>query len=104
MYEIRSETINLEGKDVTVYERDIYNHNVLTVSAGTNGLKDAGLDTWEVKTIFGIHDNGGTNMFVTSDEDGFHVILRGAAELETVIRALEFILQVLKDQKDGVVD
>lgn len=104
MHEIRSATINLEGKNVTVYERDVYNHNVLTASAGTNGLQEAGMEKWDVKTVFGIRNSGGTNMDVITDKDGFHVILRGGAELETTIRALEFILRVLKDGKDGVVD
>lgn len=104
MYEVKRKVYEIDGTEIPLYERDVYDHNVLTVQAGTAGYNTPGAEKTSTKTVFSIRDNGCTNWDIATTQDGILVTMRGDSELVTMIKALEFILRVLKDEKDGVHD
>lgn len=108
MYEIKAATERVDGHEVEVYSREIYNCNILGVSAGTTGY--CGGDSGHgCRTIIRITDLGGTDLkahvtprtYPSGSADAVEIVLGGDAELETIIEGLEFILQALKDGRDG---
>lgn len=109
MFEIRENRKQLfDGTEITTYSREIVSANNLQVEAGTTGFM--GGDTGHGgRTYFRISDEGGTDIHVTPFIDkygcnGFEVTLGGDCELETMIRALKFILKVLEDESEEVYD
>ena len=103
MYEVTERRRKLyDGKEITTYTRYIESANILQVEAGTTGYQggDAGHGG---RTYFRIEDKGGTHIRVDPITDslgcsGFEVTLGGDCELETMIRALKFVLKVLKKE------
>ncbi len=96
---------DVNGIPVKTFIKDITDFNILTVEVGTTGYK-GGDSGHGGRTFFSIQDNGGTNIEVRRTENvhgvcgGFEVELGGDAELSTITQALEFILTVLKTQKN----
>lgn len=96
-------TVN--GVTVKTFIKDIADFNILTVEVGTTGYK-GGDSSHGGRTFFSVQDSGGTDIEVRRTENGhdacggFEVELGGDAELSTITQALEFILTVLKTQKD----
>ena len=107
MYEVICGEREVGGVAVETFKRDIYDANVLEVEAGTNGYK-GGDKRHGSRTYFRIQDMGGTDIQVrvTHDgrgrEDGVVVALGGDCELTTIIKALEFIIKVLDEQRRGI--
>lgn len=107
MHEIKENRKMVHGQEVTTFEREIYNCNVLSVEAGTNGYH--GGDTGHgSRTYICIRDEAGTDIHARPlgkyGDEGVEIMLGGDAELETMIKALEFITKVLKDQAAEVYD
>lgn len=80
----------------------------MEIEAGTTGY--CGGDSGHGgRTYFSIKDLGGTDLHAEADKDKFgsthevKILVGGDAELTTMIEALEFILQVLKDGADETV-
>ena len=91
-----------DGIEITTYSREIDNANILSVEAGTTGYE--GGDTGHGgRTYFKIENLGGTDIRVQPiGEDGWmgvEVFLGGDSEMETIIDALKFIVEVLEDQR-----
>ncbi len=109
MFEIKEkQRILPDGTEITTFERDIYNCNILSVEAGTTGYK-GGDSRYGGRTYFRISDEGGTDMSVRVKEnrfgaESFEVILGGDTELETIITALKFIVVALEDQRHEIHD
>ena len=120
MYLIEAEQHTLpDGVTITKFSREITSANILSVEAGTTGYM--GGDTGHGgRTYFCIKNCGGTDIrvrLIVNGQpigdgehaengwiDGFEVILGGDTELETIIRALKFIVKVLEDGAEGVND
>lgn len=109
MYEVTERRRKLEdGTEITTYTRDVVSCNILQVEAGTNGYQggDSGHGS---RTYFRIQDEASTDMEIKPIVskwgcDGFEVCLGGDCELETMIRALKFIVKVLEDESQEVYD
>ncbi|TCS80289.1 hypothetical protein EDD59_106115 [Muricomes intestini] len=97
-----------DGTSITTYSREIESANVLEAEAGTTGYM--GGDTGHGgRTFFRVTDLGGTDIRVNPIQDrygngGFEVTLGGDCELETMIMALKFIVQVLEEESKEVYD
>ncbi len=108
MYEIKEKRRLLpDGKEITTFTREVVSSNILEVEAGTTGCM--GGDTGHGgRTYFRIEDSGGTDIQVHPigwyGEEGFEVFLGGDCELETMIRALKFITQVLEEESQKEYD
>ena len=91
-----------DGIEITTYSREIDNANILSVEAGTTGY-EGGDSGHGGRTYFKIEDLGGTDIEVhpigEDGLEGFEVFLGGDSELNTIIDALKFIVEVLEDQK-----
>ena len=87
MYEVTSNEEEINGEFVTVWKRDVVNCNILTVSAGTTGLK-GGDSGHGGRTVIRIEDSGSTNIEVKlipgdrACNQGIEIKLGGDAELE----------------------
>jgi hypothetical protein len=82
---------------VTLHEKEFWSANGLKVSVGTTGRK--GGDTGHGgRTVFAIHDIGGTDMKVIPDANGVTIELGGDTELMTFYEALLFAAQVLREE------
>lgn len=109
MYEIKENRRTLrDGTEITTYTRDVVSANILQVEAGTNGYQggDSGHGS---RTYFRIKDEGSTDMNIETHINRyggseFEVTLGGDCELETMIRALKFIVKVLEDESQEVYD
>lgn len=109
MYEVTERRRKLEdGTEITTYTRDVVSANILQVEAGTNGYQggDSGHGS---RTYFRIKDEGSTDMNIETHINRyggseFEVTLGGDCELETMIRALKFIVKVLEDESQEVYD
>ena len=109
MYEVTERRRKLEdGTEITTYTREVVSCNILEVEAGTTGYQ--GGDTGHGgRTYFRIQDLGSTDMGIKPlvskwGCDGFEVTLGGDCELETMIRALKFIVKVLEEESQEVYD
>ena len=106
MFEIKENRRVLpDGTEITTYSRDVISANILEVEAGITGYK--GGDTGHGgRTYFRIADAASTDIQVHPlgryADEGFEVILGGDCELETMIRALKFITQVLEEEAEEV--
>ena len=83
---------------------------MLEVEAGTNGFKGGNAEHGS-RTYFRITDIGNTDMFVktsrrpfSNNTESVEFILGGDCELETIIRALKFVVKVLEEESAEVVD
>jgi hypothetical protein len=99
MFEIKENRRVLpDGTEITTYSRDIVSANILEVEAGTTGYK-GGDSGHGGRTYFRIADAASTDIQVHPigryADEGFEVILGGDCELETMIRALKFITQIM---------
>jgi hypothetical protein len=110
MYEIKETSERVDGSMVEVFSREIYNCNVLGVSAGTTGY--CGGDSGHgCRTIIRISDLGGTDLrarviprrYPAPDNaaEEVEIVLGGDAELQTIIEGLKFILRALEDGKES---
>lgn len=109
MYEVKDNSrILKDGTEISTYTREVVSCNILEVEAGTTGYR--GGDTGHGgRTYFRIKDAACTDMEVKPIVskwgcDGFEVTLGGDCELETMIRALKFIVKVLEDESQEVYD
>ncbi|MCH4007875.1 MAG: hypothetical protein LKE59_12125 [Eubacterium sp.] len=103
MYETRIDTRQVKGKEIETWKREIFDANILSVEAGTNGY--CGGDTGHgSRTYIRIEDMAGTDITVRplrnyfKDNSGLELILGGDSELSTILEALKFITKVLTDQ------
>ena len=112
MYAVEENRITLpDGEIVTTYSRIVENGNMIWAEAGTTGYVGDATNS-AGRTYFRIENDLGTNLRIrvlANDQmieekgaDGFEVILSGDTELETIIRALKFIVKVLEDGAEGV--
>jgi len=107
MYEIKETLKEIDGHSVITYQRDIVDHNILEVEAGTNGYHGKPYEGG--CTYFRIKDAGSTCMKINLipnhyNAPEFEVILAGDSELDTIIEALKFITQALEDGRKEVFD
>lgn len=84
------------GTEITTYSHIVYGANSLEVEAGTTGLM-GGDSGHGGRTYFSVKDAGATDIEVRNFSGGFEVTLGGDSELETIIRALRFITNVLDE-------
>lgn len=103
MYETKLNTRKVNGKEIETWEREIYDANILSVEAGTNGYQ--GGDTGHgCRTYIRISDEGGTDISARAitdrfgDTHGVEIALGGDSELSTIIEAMKFATKVLEDQ------
>ena len=103
MFEIKEKQKVLpDGTRITTFTREITGANMLEVEAGTNGFKGGNAEHGS-RTYFRIRDLGGTDMFVKTSRRPFSNNT-GDCELETIIRALKFVVKVLEEESAEVVD
>lgn len=111
MFEIKEKQKVLpDGTRLTTFTREVISSNAIEVEAGTNGFKGGNAEHGS-RTYFRIGDLGGTDMFVKTSRRPFsnntesaEFILGGDCELETIIRALKFVVKVLEEESAEVVD
>ena len=111
MFEIKEKQKVLpDGTRITTFTREITGANMLEVEAGTNGFKGGNAEHGS-RTYFRITDIGNTDMFVktfrrpySNNTESAEFILGGDCELETIIRALKFVVKVLEEESAEVVD
>ena len=111
MFEIKEKQKVLpDGTRITTFTREITGANMLEVEAGTNGFKGGNAEHGS-RTYFRITDIGNTDMFVktsrrpfSNNTESVEFILGGDCELETIIRALKFVVKVLEEESAEVVD
>ena len=110
MFEIKEKQKVLpDGTRITTFTREITGANMLEVEAGTNGFKGGNAEHGS-RTYFRITDIGNTDMFVKTaygrngNTGEVEFFLGGDCELETIIRALKFVVKVLEDESAEVVD
>lgn len=89
-----------EKVKVKTFSREVVSCNLLEVEAGTTGYRggDAGHGG---RAYFRVQDSGFGGVEAHSLTDGgagFVVLLRGDSEIETMIRALKFIVKVLEKE------
>lgn len=98
IHEIRQNRRVFGKQQITTYSRDIVGANIIDVEAGTNGYcgGDAGHGSI---TFIRIEDAGGTALNVKKTDNGVILELGGDSELNTIIKALKFVIKVLKDQR-----
>lgn len=111
MHEIKLTKETIDGSEVEVYSREIWDANVIRVSAGTTGF--CGGDSGHGgRTIIGIEDLGSTDLrirvkthshfgecdtYETEDAEKIEIILGGDAELVTIVKGLKWIRKALKE-------
>lgn len=89
---------------VKIYEKEILNTNILRVAAGTTGLR-GGDSGYSGKTYIEIEDIASTNIKFEVINDGtdfggfLKIELSGDAELDGIIKGLDFIVETLKANK-----
>ena len=111
MFEIKEKQKVLpDGTRLTTFTREVISSNAIEVEVGTNGFKGGNAEHGS-RTYFRIRDLGGTDMFVKTSRRPFsnntesaEFILGGDCELETIIRALKFVVKVLEEESAEVVD
>lgn len=109
MYEIKRHTREVSGVQIETFSREIWSNASVEVEAGTNGYKGGDFGHGS-RTYFRIQNLTSADLQVNvinpggaySSDGGVEVILGGDDELCTIIEALEFILQALKDQRSEV--
>lgn len=110
MFEIREKQKVLpDGTQITTFTREVISTLGIETEVGTTGFKggDAGCGG---RTYFRFRDMGFTNLYVktTPGRNGntgeVEFFLGGDCELEVIIRALKFVVKVLEDESEGVVD
>lgn len=100
---------SLDGSKVTTFTREVYSANCLQVEAGTTGY--CGGDSGHgARTYFRIEDIASTDIAVNvippgrKGQGGFEVALGGDCEIDTIIKALKFIVKVLEEESKPVND
>lgn len=85
-----------------IEEKKIIGANILKVRAGTTGYK-GGDSGHGGKTLIEIQDESDTDIEITvsANRKGVTIDLGGDSELDTMIEALEFAVETLKDQRDN---
>lgn len=93
-----------DGTVIPTYSTEIVSANILEVEVGTTGYK-GGDGGHGGRTYFRIHDLSSTDIRAWADYySGFEVTLGGDSELDTMIEALKFIVDVLEKNKGEVPD
>jgi len=116
--------VKIDGHEVPVVEKEIFNANIIKVRVGTNGYKggDSGHGS---RTVFSIENLASTDMNISFHSGGnflgfieagdfsiknramhgcdietdyIEIEFGGDAELDTFIQALEFAVETLKKQ------
>lgn len=110
MFEIKkNHKVLPDGTRVSTFTRKVASANVLEVEVGTTGFKGGNAEHGS-RTYFRITDLGNTDMFVktvrrlSGNTGEVEFILGGDCELETIIRALKFVVKVLEEESAEVVD
>lgn len=110
MFEIKEKQKVLpDGTKITTFTREVLSTLGIEAEAGTTGFM-GGDATSGGRTYFCLKDMGFTNMHVktTRGRDGntgeVEFFLGGDCELETIIRALKFVVKVLEEESKEVVD
>ena len=110
MFEIKEKQKVLpDGTKLTTFTREVTSANTLEVEVGTNGFKGGNAEHGS-RTYIRITDIGNTDMFVKTvhgrngNTGEVEFILGGDCELETIIRALKFVVKVLEEESAEVVD
>lgn len=101
MYEVSKDSREIDGIEVTTWNRVIEKGNVLGVEVGTNGYWGGNSDHGS-RTYVRVENLSGTDLRASTllDRDGscgVEIILGGDCALESFIEALEFVLKTLKD-------
>ena len=97
--EFKKEWVN----GMAVWSAEISLANTLRVEAGTTGYRggDAGHGG---RSYFRIKDQGDTGIIqATANDEGIEFCVGGDSELDTLIAALEFITEALKDGRRRIV-
>lgn len=91
----------IDGENVEILSKDIFCCNSFDVEVGTNGYKGGDWGHGS-RTYFKIQNTAGSSIEVNVSKfkDGFEVTLGGDSELQTIIEALEFIVETLKYQSE----
>lgn len=100
MFEIKRCSRKIDGKTITTFTREVCSANILEVEAGTNGFR-GGDSSSGSRTYIRIQDQASTDIRVKAlgvdGSEGVEIIVGGDCELETMIKALKFITQVLEE-------
>lgn len=104
MDEVRGRKRTVNGVTIDTFEYDAEDFNILTAEAGTNGFQD-GDSGHGCRTYIRIEDQGGTDIHVKpirscGEVSGVEITLGGDSELSTIIEALEFIVETLKEKAE----
>lgn len=101
MYAVSKDSREIDGIEVTTWNRVIENGNVLGVEVGTNGYWGGDSDQGS-RSYVRIENLSGTDLRARTllDRDGscgVEIILGGDSALDSFIEAVEFVLKTLKD-------
>lgn len=111
MFEIKeNQKVLPDGTRVSTFTRKVASANTLEVEVGTTGFKGGNAGHGS-RTYFRITDLGNTDMFVKTSRRPYsnntcevEFFLGGDCELETIIRSLKFVVKVLEEESEGVID
>lgn len=99
------EKVTINGVDIPLEMRDFTDHNTLRVYVGTTG-SDSSADKWSCRTYISLVNTEETRMWGHVENDptggavGVSIYLEGDSELATLIGALEYAAQTLRDRSN----
>ena len=97
------DTIEVDGSEIPLLQGTCYSCNTLRVGAGTTGTR-GGDSGHGGRTMIMLRDEGDTDLRCEIDGRGLEsvteirIVVGGDSELGTLMEALEFMLQTLKQQ------
>ena len=104
---VKSSSRSIDGIRFKTKKREFISCNSFLAEAGTTGYK-GGDSGHGARTFFSIKDTCCSDIYTNIVEaecgTGFEVRINGDTELDTVIEALKFIVQVLEEQKGEKVE
>lgn len=110
MFEVKeNQKVLPDGTQITTFTREVISTLGIEAEAGTTGF-NGGDASCGGRTYFRFKDMGFTNMHIktTRGRDGntgeVEFFLGGDCELEVIIRALKFVVKVLEEESEGVID
>lgn len=99
MYEVKMNQRTVLDREIRTWSRDVYNCNILEVEAGTNGPR-GGNSSYGCRCYLRIEDVASSNIVCKPLSDGgFELMTGGDTELDTLIEALKFAVNVLEDER-----